>query len=80
MSAVCSGKNLAFLVDAVAQFLLRNPAARFLLVGEGPTREEMLGTLARLVLCTGFTCWESSIVRFWRRLSLYGCLRLRIAL
>jgi len=43
-------KNLAFLVDAVAQFLLRNPAARFLLVGEGPTREEMLGTLARLGL------------------------------
>jgi 1,2-diacylglycerol 3-alpha-glucosyltransferase len=40
-------KNLPFLVDAVARFLLQTPKARFLLVGEGPAREEMLDSLAR---------------------------------
>ena len=38
-------KNLRFLVRCVGEYLLRNPNARFLLVGEGPAREEMLDTL-----------------------------------
>jgi glycosyltransferase involved in cell wall biosynthesis len=40
-------KNLTFLVDAVGQYLLLNPNARFLLIGEGPAKEEMLASFAR---------------------------------
>jgi 1,2-diacylglycerol 3-alpha-glucosyltransferase len=32
-------KNLTFLAEAVARFLLRNPKARFFLAGDGPLRE-----------------------------------------
>jgi glycosyltransferase involved in cell wall biosynthesis len=32
-------KNLGFLAEAVARFLLRNDSARFLLVGDGPMKE-----------------------------------------
>jgi glycosyltransferase involved in cell wall biosynthesis len=34
-------KNLGFLAEAVVRFLLRNERARFLLVGEGPVKEEV---------------------------------------
>jgi glycosyltransferase involved in cell wall biosynthesis len=37
-------KNTDFLAGAVAAHLLRNARARFLLVGEGPSKEEMLKT------------------------------------
>lgn len=37
-------KNLGFLADAVARFLLRNDKARFLLVGDGPMREAVRNT------------------------------------
>ena len=40
-------KNLAFLGDAVCQFLLQNPAAHFLLIGKGSAREELLDTFVR---------------------------------
>jgi glycosyltransferase involved in cell wall biosynthesis len=33
-------KNLAYLGEAVATFLARNPVARFLVVGDGPAREQ----------------------------------------
>jgi glycosyltransferase involved in cell wall biosynthesis len=35
-------KNVGFLAEAVAAFLARNSGARFLLVGEGPSKKEML--------------------------------------
>lgn len=38
-------KNLSFLMNSVVEYLLRNPAAHFLLVGEGSAKEEMLETL-----------------------------------
>jgi glycosyltransferase involved in cell wall biosynthesis len=34
-------KNLSFLAEAVARLLAREPRARFLLVGDGPAREEL---------------------------------------
>ncbi|HUR59085.1 MAG TPA: glycosyltransferase, partial [Opitutaceae bacterium] len=34
-------KNLGFLAEAVAQFLRTEPTARFLVVGDGPARDEM---------------------------------------
>jgi glycosyltransferase involved in cell wall biosynthesis len=37
-------KNLSFLADAVARFLLRNSRARFLLVGDGPMKEAVRET------------------------------------
>jgi 1,2-diacylglycerol 3-alpha-glucosyltransferase len=37
-------KNVGFLASTVAAFLARNPKARFLLVGEGPSKEAMLET------------------------------------
>lgn len=40
-------KNLPFLADSICGFLAANPAARFLLIGEGSARAEMLGTFAR---------------------------------
>lgn len=40
-------KNLAFLTEATCQFLMTNSTARFLLIGEGPARAEMLGSFAR---------------------------------
>ncbi len=40
-------KNMGFLAEAVAGFLARNPAGRFLLVGEGPSRGEVLATFDR---------------------------------
>jgi glycosyltransferase involved in cell wall biosynthesis len=38
-------KNLAFLVDAVGRFLVKNPSAYFLIVGAGPLKEELQRTL-----------------------------------
>ncbi|RPH41277.1 MAG: glycosyltransferase family 4 protein [Desulfobulbaceae bacterium] len=38
-------KNLFFLMNFVVEYLLRNPAAHFLLVGEGPAKEQMLEIL-----------------------------------
>lgn len=40
-------KNLAFLGNAVCRFLLQNPAAHFLLIGEGPARNDMVGEFQR---------------------------------
>jgi 1,2-diacylglycerol 3-alpha-glucosyltransferase len=40
-------KNLRFLAEAVAGFLSRLPGARFLLVGEGPSKGEVLATFDR---------------------------------
>lgn len=40
-------KNLTFLSDSVCKFLQQNPAAHFLLIGEGPAKEEMLGIFHR---------------------------------
>ena len=37
-------KNLSFLGDAVRRFLLQNPAAHFLLIGEGPAKEELIAS------------------------------------
>jgi glycosyltransferase involved in cell wall biosynthesis len=39
-------KNMGFLADAVAGFLARRPGGRFLLVGEGPSKERLLATFA----------------------------------
>lgn len=39
-------KNVGFLAEVVAGFLARHPAGRFLLVGEGPTKERILATFA----------------------------------
>jgi 1,2-diacylglycerol 3-alpha-glucosyltransferase len=39
-------KNMGFLADAVAGFLARHPGRRFLLVGEGPSKEPLLATFA----------------------------------
>jgi glycosyltransferase involved in cell wall biosynthesis len=49
-------KNLPFLAEAVAAFLARDPASRFLVVGDGPSREairalfEERGLQSRLVM------------------------------
>ncbi len=40
-------KNLAFLGDSVCRFLRQNPAAHFLLIGEGPAREELIAAFIR---------------------------------
>lgn len=40
-------KNLAFLGNAVCIFLLQNPAAHFLLIGEGPARKELIAAFIR---------------------------------
>ncbi len=40
-------KNLSFLGDSVCRFLLHNPAAHFLLIGEGPAREELIAAFIR---------------------------------
>jgi 1,2-diacylglycerol 3-alpha-glucosyltransferase len=40
-------KNMGFLAEAVAGFLRRTPGARFLLVGEGPSKQEVVATLER---------------------------------
>lgn len=40
-------KNLAFLAEAVAAFLKSEPRAHFLVVGAGPARGSILGSLAR---------------------------------
>lgn len=40
-------KNMGFLAEAVAGFLSRTPRARFFLVGEGPSKLEVLETLER---------------------------------
>ncbi|HSL91226.1 MAG TPA: glycosyltransferase, partial [Candidatus Limnocylindrales bacterium] len=37
-------KNVGFLAGAIAAYLLQNARARFLLVGEGPSKKEMLET------------------------------------
>jgi 1,2-diacylglycerol 3-alpha-glucosyltransferase len=37
-------KNVDFLAEAVAGFLARHPGGRFLLVGEGPSKERILAT------------------------------------
>jgi len=39
-------KNVGFLAEAVAGFLARHPGGRFLLVGEGPSKERLLETFA----------------------------------
>lgn len=38
-------KNLEFLAEGVARFLHQNPAARFLVVGDGPGRDSLRATL-----------------------------------
>lgn len=40
-------KNMGFLAEAAAGFLARRPGARFLLVGEGASKEEVLATFDR---------------------------------
>lgn len=40
-------KNMGFLAEAVAAFLAGRPGARFLLVGEGPSKEEMITAFER---------------------------------
>lgn len=40
-------KNLTFLGDSVCNFLLQNRAAHFLLIGEGPAREELIAAFIR---------------------------------
>jgi glycosyltransferase involved in cell wall biosynthesis len=40
-------KNLDFLAEAVAVFLARYPEGRFLLIGEGPSRGDVLATFER---------------------------------
>ncbi|TKB27442.1 glycosyltransferase family 4 protein [Desulfopila sp. IMCC35006] len=40
-------KNLSFLGDSVCRFLQQNPAAHFLLIGEGPAKEELIASFAR---------------------------------
>jgi len=40
-------KNMGFLAEAVAAFLPRRSGARFLLVGDGPSRKGMLATFER---------------------------------
>ncbi|MFT5730432.1 MAG: 1,2-diacylglycerol 3-alpha-glucosyltransferase [Desulforhopalus sp.] len=37
-------KNLSFLGDSVCRFLRQNPAAHFLLIGEGPAKEELVAS------------------------------------
>ena len=39
-------KNMGFLADALVGFLARHPGRRFLLVGEGPSKEPLLATFA----------------------------------
>jgi glycosyltransferase involved in cell wall biosynthesis len=39
-------KNMGFLAEAVAGFLARHPGGRFLLVGEGLSKEQLLATFA----------------------------------
>lgn len=39
-------KNMEFLADALVGFLARHPGRRFLLVGEGPSKEQLLATFA----------------------------------
>lgn len=39
-------KNMGFLADAVVGFLAQHPEGRFLLVGEGPSKEPLLATFA----------------------------------
>lgn len=39
-------KNMGFLADALVGFLARHPGRRFLLVGEGPSKEQLLATFA----------------------------------
>jgi len=40
-------KNLAYLAESVALFLQRNPTARFLVVGDGPAREQFEAVFAQ---------------------------------
>lgn len=40
-------KNLTLLGDFVISFMLQNPAAHFLLIGEGPAREELIAAFIR---------------------------------
>ncbi len=40
-------KNMGFLAEAVAGFVARRPEARFLLVGDGPSKGELLAAFAR---------------------------------
>jgi glycosyltransferase involved in cell wall biosynthesis len=39
-------KNVGFLAEVVVRFLARHPGGRFLLVGEGPSKERLLATFA----------------------------------
>jgi 1,2-diacylglycerol 3-alpha-glucosyltransferase len=40
-------KNMEFLAEAVTGFLARHPGARFLLIGEGPSKRELLAAFDR---------------------------------
>lgn len=40
-------KNLSFLGNSVCRFLLQNPSAHFLLIGEGPAKAELIATFIR---------------------------------
>jgi len=44
---LASEKNLGFLADAVARFLKQTPAARFLVIGGGPSEDSIKETFAR---------------------------------
>src|SRR5690606_34408152 len=41
LGRLATEKNLTFLADALAQALRDHPAARVLIIGDGPAREEM---------------------------------------
>jgi glycosyltransferase involved in cell wall biosynthesis len=47
VSRLAKEKNLGYLAKAVALFLVRHPQARFLVVGEGPAKEELRAIFAR---------------------------------
>jgi len=49
-------KNMGFLAETVAGFLKDRPGARFLLIGEGPSKEEVLGVFARNGLSDRIRC------------------------
>ncbi len=49
-------KNMAFLAGAVAGFLKGHPGARFLLIGDGPSKEEVLDIFGRNGLSDRIHC------------------------
>ncbi len=65
-------KNLAFLTDSVCRFLLQNPDAHFLLIGEGPAKEEMVGVFYRNGLKS--RVFLEGVMDRWSLINAYHCM------